>query len=321
MLEKQALACAVATLAVVAGAQARELSPSLLAATASMTPMERAAFLRDVRGATAAKVKSMSGSKLDVTPPVLTSFHVTPPADTSAPLAQIRIDVQASDNLSGVTYLMLTIAGPHGQEMFVGASPGLPAKQTTQSLALDVSAYTEPGVWTVMYATVSDAAGNYQDYYDPQIGQIGDASFTLVNSHAKLADYTSPVVTQGVVVTPTLSASGTLKGTNEPLIAAIDMTVKDGNAGVANVSGTWCLADMSSCLYMNGGYDYLRGDTKKTLRLWSGIGGAPAGDYLPYQVFVSDHAYNYTTYQGADFGGTSDFSTLMPAGDKITVTP
>jgi hypothetical protein len=326
MPKKQALACAVSMLVVMAGAQARELSPSLLAAAAHMTPTQRAAFLRGASSAErAAGTFTTSGSGLDTTPPVLKSFHVAVPADTAKPWAQIRIDCAASDDLSGVQYIDLLLTGPHGQELYVWDEWLLhpPAKQYSTSMATDVSAYTEPGVWTVSSVDVMDAAGNYVAYTDPQvIAQFGATSFTLVNNRPEMVDYTSPVLGQGAVVTPSLSASGTQKGTSAAPIAEVDLTVKDtGRAGAHWASGTWCLADMSACLNLDW-TDSVRGESKKKAQLTGRIDSSlPAGDYLPYYFAVTDWAYNQMSFRGSDFGGATDFGQLMPGGDKITITP
>jgi hypothetical protein len=319
MPKKQALACAVSALVLATGAQARELTPSLLQATAQMTPTQRAAFLRHVASPQGAR--AASGSKLDTTPPVLKSFQLTVPKDTAAPWSQIRIEAESSDDLSGVAYVSIGLVGPHGQFIWAGGQAGLPSKQSTMTFAIDVSAYTEPGTWTVSSIGVNDAAGNYTGYSDPQsIAQFGPTAVTLANSRPEMVDYTPPVLTQGTVVTPSLSASGTQKGTMNPPFFGIDLTIKDAGAGVQSAWGTWCLADMTACLNVNG-YDTVRGETKKKLRVVGNISGAPVGDYLPYQVIVFDWAGYGFGYNGTDFGGTTDFGTLMPGGDKITITP
>jgi hypothetical protein len=320
MPKKQALACVVLALAGVAGAQASEIAP-MAAPSAQMTPAQRAAYLHAVTASRTPGAHATAGSKVDVTPPTLTSFNVLPPADAAAPLAQLQIQLKAADDLSGVSYAYVQMLGPHDQWVYASSAPdGIPGKTFSQRLATSLNAYLEPGTWQVNWIGVGDAAGNFSGYDVSALASLGNVQFTIANSKPKAVDYTPGAVTQGTVVTPVVSASAYLKGTTAPAMIEADFTSADAGSGVQSVYSSWCLADASSCFGMSA-YDAVRGDLKKTLRPTAYASWIPPGDYLLQFLEVEDQAGNWTSYYGTDFGGDTDFSTLMPGGHTITVTP
>jgi hypothetical protein len=320
MPKQQALACAVLCVAAITAARANSLPPAAAAQMAQMTPGQRAAFVRSFAPSRAHVAAAVGAGRLDTTPPTLANFNVTPPADAAGPLAQVIVHAKASDDLSGVQTVMFELVGPHGQAVWFDDMLEVPTKNFSGKIAVDVSAYLEPGTWTVQQAYVIDAAGNYAIYSGPALAALGNSQVTIVSSHGDLADYTPPTLTQGTVSTPTLSVSGLQKGTSQPPIAAVDFTASDVGSGIRHVESMWCLADSSACLFTTLA-ESVRGRQKDTLSLGTSIAGAPPGTYLLEYVGVYDYAGNWTSYMGTDFGGDTDFSTLMPAGHSITVTP
>jgi hypothetical protein len=315
-LNKRALACAALSLATVAGARASELPAMASTQATQMTAAQSAAH---VRALTSGRAQIAAG-KTDTTPPVLASFKVTAPADTSAPLAQWVVQAKAGDDLSGVLAVDIGLAGPHGQTLWVGWAENVHPKAFSGKFAYDASAYLEPGIWTVFMAIAVDAAGNSATYTGDTLAALGNTQVTVVNKHPELADFTAPAVLQGTVVTPSLSASALQKGTTLPPTAVVDFAVSDVGSGVMFVNAQFCLPDMSACL-QTAASETVRGRLSETLRTGNTISGLPPGTYLLNNLIVEDQAGFLTDYMGADFGGETDFSTLMPDGHSITITP
>src|SRR6185312_5206744 len=91
-------AVAVATLAVAGSAWAVYVNN-----IKAMSPQQRAAYFHAMAVMKARGLTSAPGNSLDTTPPVLTGFKLTAPADVAAAFAQIKLDVTATDDLSGVS--------------------------------------------------------------------------------------------------------------------------------------------------------------------------------------------------------------------------
>jgi len=259
---------------------------------------------------------------LDTTPPSIKSFRITPPANAAAALAQVVVDLQGTDDLSGVQSVSLTLSGPHGQLLQGVGHTQMPGTKYSTKFAMDVSAYTEPGTWTATSAFISDYAGNWVFYDAQQLASLGNASVTIGNSHPELVDTTPPTLTGGVVLTPTASLSSTFPGTTQigGMIGA-NFDVSDAGSGVLVVGATWCNAQ-ETCLSTGGSRDVLRNSQAVTQLTTSQIvGWMAAGTYTLKYVSLQDHAGNYVYLLGTEFGGTADFGALMPAGHTITLTP
>jgi hypothetical protein len=326
MLKKQAFACALLSLAAAGGALAADLPP-LAAAQPDLSPEQRAAIVRayaaaaTTRGHHASAAGTTPGGKLDNTPPVLKSFRITPPADVAAPFAQLVFDAKATDDLSGVAAVQFGLQGPHGQGVGGYSWITVPQKSATVRFALNETAYVEPGTWTVTYVYVGDAAGNYVFYAGDELAALGNVQVTIANGQPGLVDFTPPVVSQGTVVTPSLSASGTQKGTTQSPLIKADFALSDDRSGVMQAAATWCLADMSACLYSFAS-ESVHGQRKETLHMAGSLPSAQTpGVYILHDLQAWDQAGNLVWMDSADFGGETDFSTLMPGGHTITVTP
>jgi hypothetical protein len=320
----QAFACAAALCAAIQPAPAGAVTLSAVALPGSPAMMAaRASVMLSSTAPAALSSSRAAPGAIDVTPPALTGFAITPPADVAAPFAQIRVNVTATDDLSGVSSFSIALQGPHGQVVYAyPAALGMPLRHFTGHTAIDTTAYMEPGVWKALYAYVWDAEGN-QGYVDQAgLALLGSIDVTLTSSRPDLADVTPPVVRSGAVDTPTVSVSSHRRGTDtaSPLFHT-DFTVSDPGSGVHWLSAVWCLADGSSCLSSSAG-EAIRDVGHKILRA---IGSLPPttlpGTYLLQSMSVEDYAQNSTYLLGTEFGGTTDFGHLMPGGHAITVTP
>jgi hypothetical protein len=316
MLNKQALACAL--LACAAGAQAEASAAPTLEALKAMAPAQRDAAFRQL-----AATKAPAGSKMDSTPPVLTSFKITPPADVAAPLSQLRVDLTATDDLSGIAWTYANVSGPHAQNLSIFVGDSLPAKSVAAHGTVDTTAYLEPGAWTVNSIGLVDVAGNSVWVTGDELAALGDPHFQLANSHPDSVDYTPPTLKGGKVLTPRMSVSAVVKGTRSSAYVVASFAASDaaGGAGIYSVDATWCFADNSFC-FGTSNWESSRGQSKATLQTASSLGPSYLpGEYILASVVVRDQAANYTYLFGTEFGGTTDFSTLMPQGHVITLVP
>jgi len=316
---RRALACAILT-AATGGAMAGDLPSTATYRLARMSPAQREAVARAFAGQTSRAARPAGADKLDSRPPSLASFATTPPSDVASPFAQLVLRIQADDDLSGVDWVMFALTGPHGQVIWIGGTIEVPAKRLDMRFASDVSANMEPGTWTVDWASVADAADNTAIYEQSDLSAIGPTQFELNTSRKNLVDFGAPEMTQGTVLTPTLSASAVQKGTTLAPIARADFKLKDSGSGFSVLVADWCLADESIC-FSTIRRETLRGELKETVHSGGSIAGILPGVYLLRFVSASDHAGNAVVYFGSDFSGETDFSTLMPEGHSITITP
>jgi hypothetical protein len=321
MLKKQAVACALLACAAIDHAGAAKAGPDIDRLQA-MSPLQRDAALKALAARPAGA--AASGAKLDVTPPVLTGFVIKPPADLATAESQLRVDITATDDMSGVANAWATFEGPHGEMIGTNWNSSMPAKSLATHLVADTTPYMESGPWTLISLSMSDVAGNYAHYDTAALAALGKPIVELVSTQPQLADLTPPAVKSGKVVTPQVSISSFVKGTTSqaPFVGA-NFTVTDAPtaSGIAYVYSTWCLADLSMCLSLAAS-EGLQGLAKDTLSAYGQAGPwMTPGDYILQYLSVVDHAGNATALSGMDFGGTTDFSLLMPQGHVITLTP
>jgi hypothetical protein len=128
----------------------------------------------------------------------------------------------------------------------------------------------------------------------------------------------------GVVRTPTVSLSAIMPGTASPGgVLAADFTVTDDSSGVEFIGATWCDKVTGRCLGTGATNTLVKGSTSLALTVLSEYTASnlPQGTYTLSIVSVQDRAGNYRYLTGTEFGGSTDFSVLMPQGHTITVTP
>jgi hypothetical protein len=320
MMKKQAgVALAMLALAGVAASAA--------AADSTGPVQQRAQALRNAALREAGRPvpgRHAASAALDQQAPVLRSFSVKVPANIAAPQAQVVIDLKVSDDLSGVYDVVFNLVGPHGQTLVVAGSQLLPATKVEARAAVDVSDYTEPGTWTVFSAFVRDYAGNFGIYGADELAGLGNSTVTLVSKRPGHADITPPTVVSGVLRTPTVSSSAIMPGTaSAGGVLAADFIVTDDSSGVEFVGTTWCDKLSGTCFGMGAINTLFKDSTNLALTILSEYTASspPQGTYTLSVVSVQDHAGNYRYLTGIEFGGTTDFSALMPQGHTITVTP
>jgi hypothetical protein len=109
-------------------------------------------------------------SRTDATKPVLKSLTYTPHAvDARAANKTVAFTLKATDTLSGIAFVSVTIHSPSGitSSGYLGRHSGTPFKGTFTGKVV-VPRCSEPGTWTIT-AQITDVAGNTSSYTAAQL--------------------------------------------------------------------------------------------------------------------------------------------------------
>ena len=258
---------------------------------------------------------------VDANSPTLRSISTALFVDATADIPQLLVNVKATDDASGAYYLTVEATGPNGQKKYGSLGPQFPVPTLAGTLALRFGPHDAPGLWQVTAVEVGDGAGNFHDYTAQQLAALGNTRFWVQNSYAKYLDNTPPVLASATVLTPSVS----LAGGNSVTVGAKVVASDAGNpaaTGVRQAELVFCSLADNNCFSMVQD-DSVEGRRSTTLKPAVGVAspGYAPGDYLLYFVHLTDWAGNESFSVGTDFGGTTDFSTLMTAGHKITLLP
>jgi hypothetical protein len=267
---------------------------------------------------------------LDTTPPVLDSIDTTGSPNVTLPNQAVDVDLDITDDLSGVAYYIFDYTSPTGsQRVWYEKYVALPLTHLSPTLTLGTnpfsdpgfSVYSEAGPWVAENLFMYDAAGNEVTYSGLQLNALGNSEFTLTNSVR--GDVTGPRLTSGTIVTPTVSRStppiGTPAGT-QPYVGLQITAVDKGNGIVSGVYMTisvLCHPSVANCT------DYLRldgtgnhaGQKQATITAAGRVPASqPLGTYVLKEVDVYDVEMNWRPF-------STNLGTLFPGGTTITVNP
>ena len=153
----------------------------------------------------------------DWSPPVITSFQVlTPRVDMTAGDTTLQLQLDATDDYSGVHDIWAQFCGPNGEHN------GIPPVQfaLTSGTALSgrymattqLTAYTPSGTWRVCAASADDNAMNTASYF-PGLTAVGDTtkplpagSYTFDVINNQTPDTTAPTISD-VTITPSVDVT------------------------------------------------------------------------------------------------------------------
>lgn len=302
---------ALASLFAAQGAQALDLDPARLA---TLAPAQRALLLRQV-------APSAALGKLDTTVPVLKSVKAATAVDAGKNPNQLLVNLQVSDELSGMMMVFVTATNPsHTQQVGGGVHLGSwPAFKG--AVALRFGPYAEPGVWTVSEVWGFDVAYNtFSCTADCLAALGGNLQFTVSGTKA---DAQAPTLVSGKVATPVVSRSTPAKGTaaTNPFVRVQVSTADTGGSGTAGAMATFCLADDSQC-FSTWSENWVYAQKSSTLygytSLWPEIA---TGTYWLKSLQLNDHGGAGQTYTSTVFGGSTDFSVFFPTGTSVTIEP
>jgi len=309
--------CVAAIVSAHGAAMAADLSSS------SQTALQRFALKRPLAAATQPSAASLSHA-VDANPPQLRAFSSGSFVDATGDIPQLLINVTATDDASGVYYLYLEATGPNGQKKYGQVGPQYPVATMNSSIGLRFGRNDAPGLWTVTDLEVGDNAGNWHDYSARDLAALGNTRFWVQNSYAKYLDNTAPVAVSGRIMTPVVPLTDA--GTGISTTVGVTLTASDaGNpaaTGVHVMELYFCTLAGGNCFQMQQ-LDSVEGKSSTTLQPATVVanGVYPAGDYYLYYVHLIDWGGNESYAVGTEFGGTADFSRLLPAGHKITLLP
>jgi hypothetical protein len=248
----------------------------------------------------------------DTTPPALTVFDAGPTWSMTRGVVPLSILVKGTDDLSGLSHILIEIVGPRGQSLFGFADFDSPAKSVSRRVMLNAffdGRLIEPGDWNVVRARLVDLAGNPRKVEGAALAALGN---TVVNGGT--FDNLAPTLVGGQLLTTSVSLSGTAKGTTQAPFVGLKMTVADsgatGVAGIASVHAAFCLADESRCLDLMQSAPLGGAATSATVtvgRQVSTVLGHVPGEYLLYEIVLVDHAGNARELLSTAFGGSTDF--------------
>lgn len=272
----------------------------------------------------------------DTQAPVLRAFAVTTPTvDVGQPGATIQVNLRATDNLSGVLTLALSLSSPDGQQT-VERWYNLPAPRTLTTLSLSVGAptgqgglngHSAAGVWRVRQLQLIDANDNAVTYRYPALAAMGRATFHVTSPQA---DTTVPELVSGSLNISALSLSSRVPGTQKPPYVSATLRLRDPGDVASAISGIrW--AQLVLCKPDGSGYCLERIDLAAEAPLLGlpqpalQVGGAlpeglTPGEFHIFSVTVLDMAGNSHWMQSTDFQGEVDFSQYFPR-TTLTLRP
>lgn len=137
------------------------------------------------------------GQASDTTPPVLRSLSFSPTAiNTSTGSANVNVGFMVTDDLSGITSILVGFNSPSGaQQVFAnwdGHVSGTNPLSVTSSAVASFPKFSESGAWTVWHVALYDAVGN-SAYIGPS--DLAAKGFPISISNVGRSDTTPPVLT------------------------------------------------------------------------------------------------------------------------------
>ena len=299
-------------------------APQSAVSTSAQTALQRFALRRPLTAAPQVATMNVAHA-VDANPPQLRAFNSGFFVDATGDIPQLLINLTATDDASGVYYLYLEATGPNGQKKYGQVGPQYPVATMNASLALRFGRNDAPGLWTITDLEVGDNAGNWHDYAARDIAALGNSRFWVQNSYAKYLDNTAPVPVSGRIMTPVVALTD---GGGNGISSTVGITLSASDAGNPAATGVhvmelyFCTLTGGNCFQMQQ-LDSVEGKSSTTLQPATVVanGVYPAGDYYLYYVHLIDWGGNESYTVGTEFGGTADFSKLLPTGHKITLTP
>ena len=260
--------------------------------------------------------------------PVLTRFDAGTTWSMNRGAVPLSILVKATDDLSGLSHILIRVVGPSGQSLFGFADFDYPAKSVSRRVMLNSffdGRLLEPGAWTIVHVRLVDLAGNARKVEGAALAALGNTVFTVVNKSK--FDNLAPTLVGGKLLTTSVSLSDTAGGTAQAPFVGLKVSVADSGAsdiaGVATAHAAFCLADESRCLDLMQSAPLGGAATSATVTIGqqvSSVLGHVPGEYYLYEIVLVDHAGNARELLSTAFGGATDFSALFPA-TKIVLKP
>ena len=224
-------------------------------------------------------------STRDSTSPQITAVEFsTMEVDTTSGPFDLKINVSATDDLSGISYIELSAVSPSGAANRNGTAKFDPVLSTSKSITLNFPQVIEPGQWTLKTAFLADAAGNTLILDTDGIVRLGFPTTFMVKS---LTDMSPPSLTSLHFSSDTIDTSS---GDAEIFI---DFTATDDVSGVTQVEASF--VSPSGTVHHSGAAKVEHAKSAFGTIAVTFPRGSEAGQWILNSVFLSDAAGNTTT--------------------------
>ena len=263
--------------------------------------------------------------RVDQTGPELLTLNGGTSTNVASATSEIYATFTATDDLSGVRWLYAEATGEQGNIVTFYSFLSASDRSASGMLTADFpTAYLPPGKYTFTNAVIGDLADNRTEYTRTTLDKLGRSSFNVKNPGG--FDISPPQLRSGKLLTPTLSLSGHVPGTDELPFARAVVRVRDRGdtaiAGILAASVQYCMPDRSNCIYLSGVPTSPQRDAPILLQVGTQLypDWDPPGTYYLTYVSLVDKARNEQYLLSKDFGGTVDFGEYFDS-TTITITP
>jgi hypothetical protein len=251
-------------------------------------------------------------------PAIVSGAIATPVVDVTRPPGSPTIDLVITGKAAIIGFLLQGPSGEFASQDFIyhagfpaharlrGYIPSQFGTNTTPNQAF--SLYTEAGTWTLVTGEICDANYNCSYYDAAQLAALfPTATFTIKNPNKP--DFSPPVLTQGDIKTPNVTAGGA-----KPL--KITLSGTDDVSGVVSASFCATLSGTSTqiCATSDPFYDPSR-KAAVTVRDQLPADNTP-GTYTINIARLIDAADNYATY-----ANPGELNAIFSNNVTVTVTP
>ena len=231
----------------------------------------------------------------DTTPPVLVSLSYPATVNATNGPQTFTVTVDATDNLSGVSYAYVRFASPSGKQthyQYLYKSGGTLLAATLTG-TITIPQYSEAGAWTLQYLYLYDNAGNIARYTTAALTSGGFPTTLTVTSSP---DTTPPTLT-GVTISP-----ASLNVSKGPATVTVKLGLTDHLSGVNFACVVECYAAvfLSSPSDIQYQYAYQSQVTQVSGTDLDGVWEAQitipqyaeAGAWTIYYIYLTDNAGN-----------------------------
>ena len=262
-------------------------------------------------------------SSLDTTPPQLVAIQAGTSVLAADARSQLVVQIRASDDLSGLSWMALSAVGPTGQRVDATVPQVGGVTRYSGVTALNFSPFAEAGAWRVDQVFGRDLAGNAFVIEGAGLAALGNTLFTVNNP---VVDAVAPTLVAGKMLSKNVSHSKPADGTVSTLpLVRLQVNVMDsGTAGLSGVGLAFaylCQADGWTCFGLRSDAMTVYGLEQGNLLIEAVLTpDVVPGLYMIREIELLDQAGNSRLYQSHQFGGGTDFSTLI-SPNTVTVRP